>query len=106
QVLGAVRDLDVALGVDGGHIPGAEPAVFRELRGAGGIVVVAAGGPPPAHLDLAHALAVPRLHRAHLVHHAHVPAGHHRPLLGADVVALLVRQAIGVGARAAHGAEG
>ena len=105
QVLGTVGDLDVALGVDGGHVAGAEPAVLGELGGAGGVVVVAAGDPRPPHLDLTHALGVPRLDLAGIIHDSHIHARHDGALLGADVVALLVREANRVGTRAAHRPE-
>ena len=88
-----------------GHVAGAEPAVLGELHGAGGVVVVAAGDPRPPHLDLAHALAVPRLDLAAVVHDPHVDARHDGALLGADVVALLLGQVVGIRAGPAHGPE-
>src|SRR5438094_694715 len=61
EVLRAVGDLHVALGIDGCDVARAEPAVGGEAVDRLGIVVVGADDPRPAHLDLAHALAVPRL---------------------------------------------
>src|SRR5207245_6888017 len=60
QVLGPVGDLDVALRVDRGDVPGAEPPVRRAPVAGPGVVVVGRDHPGPAHLQLAHALAVPR----------------------------------------------
>src|SRR6267142_5829398 len=60
QILGPVGDLDVAFRVDRGDVSGAEPAVGREAVRRLGVVVVGGDDPGAAHLQLAHALPVPR----------------------------------------------
>src|SRR5207248_4170734 len=59
QILGAVGDAHVAVGIDAADVAGAQPAIVAE---AAGIVdaVVAGGDERPAHLDLTHLVAVPR----------------------------------------------
>src|SRR5688572_21156195 len=61
QVLGAIDDADVAVLVDARDVAGTQPTVSGELVRFLRYVVIAAGDEVAAHLDLADALAVPRL---------------------------------------------
>src|SRR5438034_98610 len=72
QVLRAVGDLHVALGVDRRDVARPEPAVFGEPGGRLRVVVVGAGDPGAAHLELAHARGVPRQLATGVVHDADV----------------------------------
>ena len=85
QVLGAVGDLHVALGVDGGDVAGPQPAVVGPLVAELVRIVIGGGDPGPARLQLAHGLAVPR-HQSGVVHQPHVDKGQGGPLLRAVVV--------------------
>ena len=53
--------------IDGGDVAGAQPAVVRPLVGQLVRLVIGGGDPGPAHLQLAHGLAVPG-HNAGVVH--------------------------------------
>src|SRR5438270_13493846 len=59
EVLGAVGDLDAAMGVDPHDIAGPKPAVVGEIFGPAS-AVVRGRHPRPADLELAHRLVVPR----------------------------------------------
>ena len=85
QVLGAVRDLHVALGVDGGDVAGAQPAVVGPLVAELVGIVIGGGDPGAPRLHLAHGLAVPG-HDALVVHQPHVDEGERGPLLRAVAV--------------------
>ena len=89
DVLRAIGDLDVALGIDRPHVAGLEPAVLGEVIGRVRLVV-AARDPRPAHLDLAHRLAVPWRDPTLLVDDAQVDADGWEALLGPDRVLLVV----------------
>src|SRR3989441_12731526 len=91
QVLGPVGDLDVALGVDRGDVPGAEPTVRREAVRRLEVVVVRRDDPGTAHLELAHARPVPRQLVSGIVHDASVDTDRRVPDAREDVVALLLR---------------
>ena len=60
EVLGAVLDLDVAVGVDRDDVAGLEPAVVRPAVGRVRGVEVGRGDRRAAHLELAHASRRPR----------------------------------------------
>ena len=105
EVLGAVGDLHVAVGVDRGHVAGAEPAVLGELRrrrrdcrSSRGHPRARAPGSRPRSGRPTAAPARPRPRCA-------CPRRPRRALLGADGVALVVGPAVQVRARAAHRAE-
>src|SRR5687767_7956801 len=82
HVLGAVGDLHVAVGVDGGHVAGREPALAQHL--AAFALEVAAGDPRPAHHQVAEALAVPRQLAALFVDDLHLDAEDAAALLRLD----------------------
>src|SRR5271157_4370832 len=58
DVLHAVADFDVAVGVDDGEVAGVEPAALKCIRGGFGIVVIAQHDVIAAHEDFAHGQAV------------------------------------------------
>src|SRR5262245_20439837 len=62
QVLRAIDDADVTVLVEARDIAGAQPAICSELVRLVRNVVIAAGDEVAANLDLADAVAVPRLH--------------------------------------------
>src|SRR6185436_35039 len=72
HVLRAVGDLDIAVRVDGAHVPGREPAVFERIAALA--LEVALDHPGPAHLQVAEGLAIPRQLGAVLVDDAEVHA--------------------------------
>src|SRR5688500_9926832 len=82
HVLGAVGDLHVAVGVDGGDVAGREPALAQHLAALA--LEVAAGDPRAAHHQVAEALAVPGQLAAFLVDDLHVDAEDAAALLRLD----------------------
>src|SRR6185295_3448241 len=90
HVLGAVHDLHIAVGIHGGDIAGAEPAVLGPAILLLGRFVVARGDPRPADLDLSRALAVPWDFRP-VAHQADLDKGRRHTLLGARLVLPLLR---------------
>src|SRR5260221_4287746 len=68
HVLGAVGDLDVAVGVDGADVAGREPALLQRIAALA--LEIALDHPRPAHLQVAEGLAVPRQLLPVLVHDA------------------------------------
>ncbi len=79
HVLGAVGDLDVAVGVDGDHVARGKPAV---LQWAGRLAaVVVARNPRPAHQQVAGGFSVPRQVGAVAVYHPHIHPENRPPLL-------------------------
>jgi len=96
QIFRAVHDFDNAFGIDGRHIAGLEPAVFRPAMGLVGRVVIACGDPRPANLQFAGAFAVPGSFDAFSLwaiwtHHPQIHKGRRPPLLAAHFVLLLLR---------------
>ena len=77
DVLHAVAQFDVAIGVDHGEVAGVEPAAVKGLLGGFGIVVVAQHDVVAAHQDFAHGLAVGGDVVHVVVGHPQVRAGDH-----------------------------
>src|SRR6476661_9841723 len=62
HVLAAVHQPDATIGINGGHVPGAEPAVFAPAIVRFRSVIVAGCHPWPADFKFANRLAVPWRH--------------------------------------------
>jgi TRAP-type C4-dicarboxylate transport system permease large subunit len=105
HVLGAVHQLQVAVGVDGGHVTGGEEAFGVEL-GAAFVLEVAAGDPGAAHVQVAACLAVPGHGLAVFVHQLQVHAPHATALLELDLHQLFGRQLEVLGQQLADHADG
>src|SRR5207302_482541 len=95
QVLGAVDEADVALGVDDGDVARAQPTVVGEGLAGPRVVVVVGRDPRPTRLELARRLAVPRRLLAGLrIDDAEVDAGSAETLAGPQVGQLVVGPAL------------
>src|SRR5689334_7649152 len=70
DVLEAIADLDVAIGVNHGGVPGMHPAAAQSFGGGGGIVEIALHDDVAARDDLSERLAVARDLAAFGVDHA------------------------------------
>src|SRR5262249_15326419 len=104
DVLGAVGDLDVAVGIDVDDVAGAEPPVVERLRRAR-VLVVARGDPGTAHLELADALTVPGKLRAVLADDPPLDARYRSALTGADAPTVVVAPRVHGATRLRDGRE-
>ncbi|MNP22650.1 hypothetical protein D3C76_1153310 [compost metagenome] len=103
-ILAAVSDLQIAIGVDAGHIACFEPATLIHHLTALALEV-ARSDPGPTHLEMAGAPAVTRQHLPLLVDHLHFNTVNRTPGLGTHVNLLFQRQLQVLGQEVADGAH-
>ncbi|TSE37786.1 hypothetical protein Tfont_00784 [Tepidimonas fonticaldi] len=90
DVLAAVGDLHIPVGVDGGHVAGRKPPVHQRARFVAAVVV--ADHPGAAHHQFALGHAVPRQFAPVRIDDLHVDAKDRPPLLEADFHLLFLGQ--------------
>ena len=105
HVLGAVHQLQEAVGIDGGHVTRGEEAFLIDGRAAFALEV-AAGDPGAAHAQVSPGLAVPGLGPAVVVHDLEVHAPDAASLLELDLDQFLARQRVVPGQQLADHADG
>ena len=90
HVLAAVSDLHETVGVDGGHIPGGEPAIHQRRSPFSFEVLV--NDPGATHQQVTKRAAIPRQFLAFAVDNFHVHAVHDSALLQTDLEAARIVQ--------------